>query len=258
MNTPRRRPFAAPHGRPSPRGGFTLVELLVVIAIVALLASLLLPGLARARQGAQALRCTENLRQFGLATAMYWDDHDGHTFRYRREATDNGDLYWFGWLERGAEGARDFDPTQGALWPYLAHRRVSLCPALRSAAPDFKPKASGEAACGYGYNLALSAPLGQPPRRPGLVRDTVGLAVFADAAQINDFQPPASPDHPMLEEFYYINTTEPTAHFRHARRAAVVFADGHVHRELPVPGSIDPRLPAAQVGRLPPDLLRLP
>ncbi|HVR36233.1 MAG TPA: H-X9-DG-CTERM domain-containing protein, partial [Methylomirabilota bacterium] len=82
-----------------------------------------------------------------------------------------------------------------------------------------------------------------------------GTVFLADAAQINDFQPPASPEHPMLEEFYYVNASEPTAHFRHQEAANVVFSDGHVNMERSVEGSVDTRLPDLLVARLPRDLL---
>jgi prepilin-type processing-associated H-X9-DG protein len=62
----------------------------------------------------------------------------------------------------------------------------------------------------------------------------------------------------MLEEFYYVDTNEATAHFRHQVTANVLFCDSHVGRERPAAGSIDQRLPAANVGRLRSEILVIP
>jgi len=226
----------------------------VVIAIIAVLASLLLPALAKAKEKARQSVCFGNLRQLGLAARLYWDDHEGRAFRYRSHMTNGGDVYWFGWIERGAEGARKFDRSQGALHKYLAGRGVELCPSLNYSMVNFKLKATG-ASWGYGYNIHLSAIGSQRDFDTERIRSPALCGIFADAAQVNAFQPPASPDNPMLEEFYYVSTNEPTTHFRHRGLADAVFADGHVEAKRALKGSFDPRLPQMKAGRFDSELL---
>ena len=245
--------------RENSRAGFTLIELLVVIAILAILAGLLLPALTHSKESAQRIKCVSNLRQLAFAAQMYCDDNSGECFRYNSGATNGGQLYWFGWLGAGEEGERPFDPTTGALWKYLQGHGVETCPSLNDALATFKLKATTKT-YGYGVNLSLAAAPTQPPVALARVTRTSATAIFADAAQVNTFLAPATPENPMLEEFFYVHTnrSEATAHFRHAQTANVAFCDGHVATEKMDDGSLDQNLPQQFVGRLRPEILALP
>ena len=242
-----------------PPNAFTLIEALVVVAVIGLIASFLLPALAQAKASAKRIHCVSNVRQLGLAAMAYWDDNEQLTFPYFVGRDLHGATYWFGWLASGAEGTRRLDQRQGPLGPYIGSGSVELCPEFDYQHPLYKPKAKG-ASAGFGYNLHLSpngaAPLGEAmtSRRISQIRNPSALALFADAAQINDFQAPAAPDNPLIEEFYYISdggSSYANGHFRHSNRANSVFIDGHVEAVERSPETTDLRLPEADIARLP-------
>jgi prepilin-type N-terminal cleavage/methylation domain-containing protein len=90
---------------------FTLIELLTVIALIAILASLLLPALARVKEAGRAASCKNNLRQLSLGGATYALDFKGRL------------PYFLDWL-----ATKPGDLTTGQLYPYLKSHSVYLCP----------------------------------------------------------------------------------------------------------------------------------
>ena len=118
--------------------GFTLVELLVVIAIIALLMSILMPALSRARDQAQTIACRSNLKNLALGWVMYVDDHDGELIEGETSYDDDTDRT--GWVKTIREGSAypDFIDREkegikkGNLWPYIKDFGVYHCPADRA------------------------------------------------------------------------------------------------------------------------------
>ncbi|MEO8425695.1 MAG: prepilin-type N-terminal cleavage/methylation domain-containing protein [Verrucomicrobiota bacterium] len=110
--------------------GFTLIELLVVIAIIAILASLLLPALSRAKQSAHLAKCSSNLRQTGLATALYVSDHGAYPAYWVSEGGSLGPSFWATQLEPYIS-----DPNETGVYrcPGAPTRLRQGCPTRRIA-----------------------------------------------------------------------------------------------------------------------------
>jgi prepilin-type N-terminal cleavage/methylation domain-containing protein/prepilin-type processing-associated H-X9-DG protein len=112
------------------RPGFTLIELLVVIAIIAILAAILFPVFARAREQARKAACLSNMKQVGLGLAMYVQDYD-ETYPMAYMGASVG--YWYNILE-----------------PYAKSEQVFICPTAGVIESSSGVKAGSG---GYGYNI---------------------------------------------------------------------------------------------------------
>ena len=199
---------------PLPAGGFTLIELLVVIAIIAILASLLLPSIARSKQQAYKATCVSNLRQLGIGLKLYVDDYAGHfPLMSVMDVQADGSEKSKGVLN--ALGG--FDPehqpcllnypkaTVRPLYPYVRPSMVYACPVDRGlnvkagcGSHPVKPTSFKVVGCSYQYNAGgLCFPPGGGTRRHQA--DASGLSGKAEswapdpARYILMHEPPARP-----------------------------------------------------------------
>jgi prepilin-type N-terminal cleavage/methylation domain-containing protein/prepilin-type processing-associated H-X9-DG protein len=126
------------------RAAFTLIELLVVIAIIAILAAILFPVFARARENARRASCLSNLKQIGLGIAMYTQDYDEKLVSYAYPTPTASFIY--GW--------------QVALMPYVKSTQLFICPSATklstynstSCDPTYvSTTAKGSGTYGYNY-----------------------------------------------------------------------------------------------------------
>ena len=209
------------------------------MAIVGVLAALLVPVASRTLEQGRQTQCANNLRQLALANLAYAADGE-----YVAAAPDiySGNLRR--WHGVRASASQPFDGAQGPLAPYLgADRRIRACPtaARRLAGDGF------EAGCGgFGYNAAgigsQTYPQGalagaEKGQRVARVRDPARTLMFADCAFPQSRAGKTRLiEYSFAEPYKHLGDAEPvetyiadpSIHFRHAGRANIAWAEGHV------------------------------
>ena len=113
------------------RGAFTLIELLVVIAIISILAAILFPVFAKAREKARQISCASNERQLGLAFYQYTEDNDEQLpgdVDGAAGAGQGGGWIYYGPTIASASTSKVLDPTRGSIYPYVKSTGVYVCP----------------------------------------------------------------------------------------------------------------------------------
>jgi prepilin-type N-terminal cleavage/methylation domain-containing protein/prepilin-type processing-associated H-X9-DG protein len=203
----------------SPRRGFTLIELLVVIAIIAILAAILFPVFARAREKARQTSCLSNVKQLCLGFLMYVQDYD-ETFP-PGNYYDPSWTYEYSWDYTVNWGTGEF--TTGLIGPYTKNAEISKCPSLHSA------ESYGRPFSGYAVNTTYLCPYAACGAALASVQSPSETALLADSAyysgstlcQNNFLRAPSDPTRTGWTASHF------GVHFRHNKAANVGYVDGH-------------------------------
>jgi prepilin-type N-terminal cleavage/methylation domain-containing protein/prepilin-type processing-associated H-X9-DG protein len=156
------------------RKGFTLIELLVVIAIIAILAAILFPVFAQAREKARQTQCSSNLRQLAIALTAYRTDYDGSnpgpadsahcpgTFEtswpgYMRGFVSTPQGQWVPCYPIPSLGWRLYGVKTGAIFPYVKNEDIYMCPSDKKKDTN-KLSYSMNAVAGYIHEARVDRP----------------------------------------------------------------------------------------------------
>ena len=241
--------------RQDTRAGFTILELLVVVTIISVLTTLGFTIASYARAQAHRATCASNLRQLGIVVQLYLSENDNTYFPYKQK-TPEGTLWYFG-LETGGSGGEGERKSRPLCRPTVSRISKPATPSRFARPSTTDPPSTSRSSRAPAGPTAITGTLGDTwrgryPLRTTELSSLSEVIVFADCAQANDFQAPASADNPLLEEFYLIDDTFKTIHFRHNHAANFLYADGHVESHKMLEGTRDERMKSEELGRITP------